>query len=67
MSDLMAVSVIHFYDTSTHGILCGVRGAEHRSTKHARGVTCSACVGLLADRPLRDAGAAPEAAAGRLS
>lgn len=58
MSDLTAVSVIHYYDTRTHGILCGVRGAEHRSTKHSRGVTCHACVGLLADRPARDAGAA---------
>ena len=50
MSELIAASVIHFYDTATHGILCGVRGADHRSTKHSRSVTCHACIGLLADR-----------------
>ena len=54
MSELTAASVIHFYDTRTHGILCGVRGAEHRSTKHSRSVTCHRCVGLLADRPALD-------------
>jgi hypothetical protein len=57
-SELTAASVVHFFDTSTHRILCGVRGAEHRSTKHSRGVTCHACVGLLAERPMRDAGPA---------
>lgn len=45
------VSVVHFYDTRVHGIACGLRGADHRSTKHARAVTCPACVGLLAERP----------------
>jgi hypothetical protein len=58
MSELVAASVIHFFDTRTHRVLCGVQGAEHRSTKHARGVTCHACVGLLAERTGRDAGAA---------
>ncbi len=58
MPELIAASVIHFYDTRTHGILCGVHGAEHRSTKHPRGVTCHACVGLLGDRRALDAGAA---------
>jgi hypothetical protein len=53
-SNLTAASVIHFYDTNTHGILCGVRGAEHRSTKHSRGVTCNACVGRLGDRATQD-------------
>jgi hypothetical protein len=61
MSELTATSVIHFYDTRTRRILCGVRGAEHRSTKHSRGVTCHACVGLLADRPALDTQAAPAA------
>lgn len=41
---------IHFYDTRTHAIACGKRAGEHRSTKHARNVTCDACVGLLAER-----------------
>lgn len=61
MNEPIAASVVHFYDTRTHGILCGVRGAENRSTKHARGVTCHACVGLLAERPARDAEAASPA------
>jgi hypothetical protein len=63
MSEVTTVSVIHFFDTNTHGILCGVRGADHRSTKHPRGVTCHTCVGLLAKRPeLRDVGASHAAA-----
>lgn len=41
---------IHYYDTEERRILCGLRGFDHRSTKHARGVTCQACVGLLARR-----------------
>ncbi len=55
MSELTAASVVHYFDTNTHRILCGVRGAEHRSTKHSRSVTCHVCVGLLAERPARDA------------
>ncbi len=47
MDDLVPVSVIHFYDVRLRETLCGLRGFEHRSTKHARSVTCSACVGLL--------------------
>jgi hypothetical protein len=43
-------SVIHFYDTRLHETLCGLRGFEHRSTKHAHGVTCAKCVGLLGER-----------------
>lgn len=58
MSELSAASIIHFYDLRTHGILCGVRGAEHRSTKHSRSVTCRACIGLLVDRPALGAEAA---------
>jgi hypothetical protein len=42
---------VHFYDTSLRTILCGLRGFEQRSTKHAHGVTCPACVGLLGKRP----------------
>ncbi len=58
MTDLVAASVVHFYDTRTRGILCGVRGAEHRSTKHSRGVTCHACVGMLGERRMLQDGAA---------
>ncbi len=42
---------VHFYDTGLRAILCGLRGFEQRSTKHAHGVTCPACVGLLGKRP----------------
>lgn len=59
MTELAAASVVHFYDTRTHGILCGVRGTEHRSTKHSRGVTCHACVGLLGERRPPEAAAQP--------
>lgn len=50
MDGLNAVSLIHFYDVRLRETLCGLRGFEHRSTKHARGVTCPACVGLLHER-----------------
>ncbi len=51
MDALTPTSVVHFYDTQLHRILCGVRGFEQRSTKHARSVTCRACVGLLGKQP----------------
>jgi hypothetical protein len=51
MDALKPVSLVHFYDTHRHEILCGLRGYEHRSTKHSRNVTCQQCVGLLARRP----------------
>lgn len=50
MDELVPVAVIHFYDVRMRETLCGLRGVEHRSTKHARGVTCPACVGLLHQR-----------------
>jgi len=50
MDELVRVSVIHFFDVRRRETLCGLRGFEHRSTKHARGVTCPACVGLLHPR-----------------
>lgn len=50
MDELNATAVVHFFDTQLHRILCGVRGPDHRSTKHARGVSCPACVGLMATR-----------------
>ncbi len=55
MEPLSAAVVVHYYDTRLHETLCGLRGFEHRSTKHARGVTCSACVGLLRQREQRGA------------
>jgi hypothetical protein len=61
MDDLDAVSLIHFYDVRRRETLCGLRGFEHRSTKHARGVTCKACSGRLRDRLTTAAVPAPDA------
>ncbi len=62
MDQLAPVSVIHFYDVRSRQTLCGLRGFEHRSTKHARSVTCPACVGLLHQRLAPDT--PPDADAG---
>ncbi len=51
MDALTTASPVHYFDTTLHRILCGVRGFDHRSTKHVRSVTCDACVGLLRERP----------------
>ena len=51
MDELNTTPIVHYFDTELHRILCGVRGADHRSTKHARGVSCQACVGLMAKHP----------------
>ena len=69
MDELVPVTVIHFYDVRLRETLCGLRGLEHRSTKHARNVTCPACVGLLHQRlapevvPSRDGGGTSAASA----
>lgn len=44
------VGLVHYYDTQHHVILCEAGGFELHSTKHARGVTCSACIDLLASQ-----------------
>lgn len=64
VTELAAASVVHFYDTRTHAILCGLHGANHRSTKHPRGVTCHACVGLLGHRSAPQDEAAPTPSTG---
>ncbi len=51
MDALTPASVVHFYDTRTHRVACGVSGFDHRSTKHPRQVTCRSCVALLGERP----------------
>lgn len=56
MEGLMPVQRVHYFDTQLHRILCGLRGFEHRSTKHARDVNCEACLGLLRERPAQPAG-----------
>lgn len=43
-----SLELVHCFDTQRHLILCGAGRFELRSTKHARGVTCQACIELLA-------------------
>ncbi len=50
MDALTSAPLVHYFDTHLHRILCGLRGVDHRSTKHARSVTCQACVRLLGTR-----------------
>jgi len=50
MDNLTPVTLVHFYDTRLHQILCGVRWFDHKSMKHSRSVTCHACVALLGER-----------------
>jgi hypothetical protein len=42
------VRVVHWYDIEHHRIACGAAG-QSNSTKHVRGVTCPACLALVAD------------------
>lgn len=56
-------SMVHFYDTRSRAIACGVRGLDHRSTKHARQVTCPRCVERLQGRAPEPAVAGEPAAA----
>ncbi len=63
MTTLPEMRVIHSYDTEAHRVRCGVVELSN-STKHARGVTCVTCRGLLdrsrAEVALRaDAGVGP--------
>lgn len=51
MSAVIDTPSVHYYDTRRHLILCGLVGFEQRSTKHSQGVTCTACLGLLRERP----------------
>ncbi len=43
------IRLIHWYDTEQHRVACGAPG-QSNSTKHRRGVTCTAC---LANAPSR--------------
>ena len=60
MEALTPASLVHFYDTRSRRIVCGVSGFDHRSTKHPRQVTCRACVAILGERPVA-ATSGPEA------
>jgi hypothetical protein len=63
METLSTTSVIHYFVARSRETLCGLRGFEHRSTKHARSVTCPLCVGLLRERLAPETDAAPPASA----
>jgi hypothetical protein len=41
------VRLVHLYDIERHRIACGAAG-QSNSTKHPRGVTCKACLELVA-------------------
>ncbi len=41
------IRLVHWYDTERHRIACGAAG-QSNSTKHVRGVTCPACLALVA-------------------
>jgi hypothetical protein len=60
-------SLVHFYDIHSRRIACGVSGADHRSTKHPRQVTCQACVALLGERPSLTEAPGPGATTGAAS
>ena len=50
------VRLVHWYDTEGHRIACGAPG-QSNSTKHVRGVTCSACLAFVTKaRAEKDAG-----------
>lgn len=44
-----SISVVHYFDPNRHSVPCGVAGFAERSTKHARQVTCPACMAALHD------------------
>jgi hypothetical protein len=66
MDELNTIPVVHYFDTELRRILCGASGPDQRSTKHARGVSCPACVGLMSTRAAASAPARPEIPAGEL-
>ncbi|BDG04719.1 hypothetical protein [Anaeromyxobacter oryzae] len=50
--------VVHGYDTVRRAVVCGVT-EQTSSTKHARAVTCPACLEILRDRGNGDPVASP--------
>ena len=66
MDELNTTSVVHFFDTQARRILCGAHGPDQRSTKHARSVSCPACVGLMGTRAASSTPVRPEIAADQL-
>ncbi len=46
-----STTLVHYFDVDRHAVSCGVAGFSERSTKHARHVTCPACIAILRDGP----------------
>ena len=42
------IRLVHWDDVERHRIACGKAG-QSNSTKHVRGVTCTACLALVAE------------------
>ncbi len=44
------IRLVHWYDTEHHRIACGAV-QQSNSTKHIRGVTCTACLAAASEAP----------------
>lgn len=42
--------LVHHYDTTRQRVSCGASAGDDHSTKHPRGITCSACITVLRER-----------------
>jgi hypothetical protein len=42
------IRLVHWYDTERRRIACGAAG-QSNSTKHVRGVTCTACLAVASE------------------
>jgi hypothetical protein len=45
----LQIRLVHWYDTERHRIACDTPG-QSNSTKHIRGVTCTACLTVASER-----------------
>jgi hypothetical protein len=46
------IRLVHWYDTEHHRIACGA-AQQSNSTKHLRGVTCTACLAVATEAAVR--------------
>ncbi len=42
------VRIVHWYEVERHRVACGATN-QSNTTKHVRGVTCPACLALIAE------------------
>jgi len=42
------IRLVHWHDPQHHRIVCGAAG-QSNSTKHIRGVTCTACLAIASE------------------